>query len=318
MTAIFVFGGISFARLGVSQFPSVDVPTITVQITREGAAPEIMETEVVDLIEDAVMSVEGIREVSSSSQHSRATVTIEFELNRDIDVALQDVQTRVAQAQRRLPDDLDPPIISKTNPDDQPIMWVTLSGHRPPQELSDWVRYKIRDQIRTCHPEIAEVMMGGYLERNIRVWLDEPKLEALQLTVTDVLEAIQKEHIEIPAGRLENSQKEFNIRFKGEALDLGDLGKIIISEKEGSQILLRDVAVIEDGLEDVRRIARSMGLPAQGMGIKKMRGGNTVAIAKAERGRVVRRVQFGLVVEHTSSETDQHNCAGLLHRQRRI
>lgn len=286
MFATLVFGGIGFARLGVSQFPDVDIPTVTVQVTREGAAPEIMETEVVDLIEDAVMSVEGVRQVSSSSQQSRASVTVEFELNRDIDAALQDVQTKVAQAQRRLPDDMDPPVISKTNPEDQPIMWVTLSGLRSAPELSDLVRYKFRDEIQTAHPGIAEVSMGGFLERSIRVWVDSKKLEAYQMTVEDVMNAIQREHLEVPAGRLEADQKEFNIRFKGEASNLKDFEDLVVAEKNGSQILLKEVALVEDGLEDMRRVARSQGLPAQGMGIKKMRGANAVDIADAVRKKI--------------------------------
>lgn len=286
MIATMIFGGIGLWRLGISQFPDVDFPTVTVQVTWEGAAPEIMESEVVDIIEDAVMSVEGIDEITSTSNHGRATVTIDFELNRDIDAALQDVQAKIAQVQRRLPNNIDPPVISKSNPEDQPIMWVGLSGFRPPQELSDLVRYKFRDQLRTAHPGIAEIMMGGFLERNVRVWLDARKLEAYRLTVDDVIGAIRREHLEVPAGRIEGAQRELSIRFEGEAPSLDRFGKIVVMEQGGAQILLKDVAVVEDGLEDVRRIARSNGVPAQGMGIKKMRGANAVAVAKAVRAKV--------------------------------
>ena len=286
MMGLVFFGCIGFMNLGVSQLPDVDFPVVSVTITWEGAAPEVMETEVTDIIENAVMSVEGIKEVTSNSQQGQAQITIEFDLNRNIDAALQDVQTKIAQAQRRLPNDIDPPVVSKNNPEDQPIMWVTLSGIRPAQELSDLVRYQIRDQIQVCHQGIAEVMMGGYLERNIRIWLDAGKLEGYQLTVEDITQAIEKEHLEVPAGRLEANQKEFNIRFKGEAVDLEELRRIVVAERDGAQIILGDVALIENGLEDVRRIARSMGLPAQGMGVKKMRGADAVAIAKAVHQKV--------------------------------
>lgn len=286
MIATMIFGVIGLSRLGISQFPDVDFPTVTVQITWEGAAPEIMESEVVDIVEDAVMSVEGIEEITSTSAHGRATVTIDFEIDRDIDAALQDVQAKIAQVQRRLPNDIDPPVISKSNPEDQPIMWVGLSGYRPPRELSDLVRYKLRDQLRTSHPGVAEIMMGGFLERNVRVWLDARKLEAYRLTVDDVVAAIRREHLEVPAGRIEGDQRELSIRFEGEALSLEQFGAIVVMEREGAQIRIKDVAVVEDGLEDVRRIARSNGVPAQGMGIKKMRGANAVAVAKAVRAKV--------------------------------
>src|SRR5258708_4805543 len=122
MIGLIVFGWIGFNRMGVSMLPDVDFPIVTVTVTLEGAAPEVMETEVSDVIEDAVMSVQGIKEVSSSSKLGSTTITIEFELNRDIDLALQDVQAKIAQAQRNLPKEIDPPVINKTNPEDNPIM----------------------------------------------------------------------------------------------------------------------------------------------------------------------------------------------------
>ncbi len=284
MFAIIVFGWIGFTRLGISQFPDVDYPTIAVELTREGASPESMETEVVDVIEEAVLGVEGITEITSSSRQGRATITIEFDLNKDIDVALQEVQTKIAQAQRILPDDIDPPIISKTNPEDQPIMWLGLTGYRSPQELIDYVKYKIKPLLQTI-PGVADIMVHG-LERNVRIWLDKKKLEAYKITVDEVLMAIRKEHIEVPAGRIETSTREFNIRFKGEAPSIEQFKKIVIKEDKNTQIMLNDVAVVEDGLEDRRRITRSNGVPAQGMGIKKVRGANAVAIAKAVRAKV--------------------------------
>src|SRR6185295_19284514 len=124
MIGLIVFGAISFQRLGVSQLPDVDFPVVSVEVTWEGAAPEVMETDVTDFIEDAVMSVEGIKEVTSVSSQGNANITIEFNLSRDIDAALQEVQTKIAQAQRNLPKDIDPPIVTKTSPEDQPIMWL--------------------------------------------------------------------------------------------------------------------------------------------------------------------------------------------------
>ena len=128
MIGVLVFGGIGFQRLGVSQLPDVDFPVVSVSVTWEGAAPEIMETDVTDIIENSVMSVEGLKEVTSVSMQGTSQITLEFNLNRNIDVALQEVQTKIAQAQRNLPRDIDPPVVTKTNPEDQPIMFLAFSG----------------------------------------------------------------------------------------------------------------------------------------------------------------------------------------------
>ena len=132
MAALIVFGGISFQRMGVSQMPDVDFPVVTVTLSYEGAAPDIMETDVVDVVEDAITSIQGVREISSTSRKGQATVTIEFDLERNIDVALQEVQTKIAQAQLRLPREMDPPVVIKVNPQDQPIMWLGVSSDTLP------------------------------------------------------------------------------------------------------------------------------------------------------------------------------------------
>src|SRR5688500_12673881 len=160
MGGLIVFGTIGLQRLGVSRMPDVDFPQVTVELTLEGASPETMETDVVDVVEDAVMTVQGIRDVSSTARQGQATVTVEVDVGRDIDVALQEVQTKVAQQQRRLPDALDPPVVTKTNPEDQPILWVSLYGPRSPQELADLARYRIKDRLQTV-TGVGEIQMGG-------------------------------------------------------------------------------------------------------------------------------------------------------------
>ncbi len=286
MISFLVIGGVAFQRLGVSQMPDVDFPTVTVNLTWEGAAPEVMENDVIDTVEDAVMSVEGIREVASASRQGAATVTIEFDLSRDIDAALQDVQTKIAQAQRTLPKDLDPPVVTKQNPEDQPIMWIGLVGPRRPQELSDIVRNQLKDQIQLV-PGVGEVMLGGYLNRNVRIWVNARNLETYNLAIDDITRALQREHIEVPAGRIETDVREINVRSEGEALNLEELRNIVVRQDGNARVRLRDVALVEDGLEDRRRIARSNGESAQGMGIKKQRGANAVDVAKGVREKMV-------------------------------
>jgi len=284
MLGLILFGAISFQQMGVSQMPDVEFPVVNVQLSWEGAAPEVMESDVVDVIEDAVTSVQGIRDISAGARQGSASVTIELNLDRDIDVAVQEVQTKIAQAQRRLPDDIDPPIVTKVNPQDNPILWLGVSSDTLPlRDLMDYAENHLKDKFQTVSG-VGEVIMGGSLERNLRIWIDAEKLEAFQLTVGDVIEAIQKEHAELPAGRIETGKKEFNVRAMGEAATPEEFGNIILSRRGGQPIYkpitLKEVATVEDGLADVRRIARILGKPAVGLGIKKQRGANEVEVAE--------------------------------------
>ncbi|MFN2386340.1 MAG: efflux RND transporter permease subunit, partial [Thermoanaerobaculia bacterium] len=280
MAATVVFGGVAATRIGISQFPDVDFPTISVNVTWEGAAPEVVENDVVEILEEALVQVEGVRSITSSSRQGSANITVELDLARDVDLSLQDVQTKISQAQQRLPRDLDPPVISKTNPEDQPIMWVGLSGAFPQRVLSDYARYRVKERLQTV-PGVGEITLGGYLERNVRIWLDAHRLDEKGLTVSDVIGALQREHVEVPAGRLEAEGREVNVRVLGEAVDLATLRRILIREVAGSPVYLEDVALVEDGFEDVRRLSRVNGEPAQGLGIRKQRGANAVAVARS-------------------------------------
>lgn len=279
MAATIVFGGVALSRIGISQFPDVDSPTISVSVTWEGAAPEVIEHDVVEPLEEAVMQVEGIKSLTSSSRQGSANVTIELDISRDVDLALQDVQTKVSQAQRSLPRDIDPPVISKSNPEDNPILWIGLSGPFPRQVIADYARYRLKERFQTV-PGVGEVTMGGYLDRNVRIWVDADKLNSKGMTVTDVIAALRREHVELPAGRLETEGREISVRVMGEALDLSTLRKISLRDLDGAPVYLEDVALVEDGFEDERRIARVNGAPAQGLGIRKQRGSNAVAVAQ--------------------------------------
>ena len=270
MIGIMVFGWIGFSRLGVSQLPVGDFPVVTATITWEGAAPEVMETEVTDVVEDAVMSVEGIKEVSSVSSQGQMTISIEFDLSRNIDLALQDVQTKISQAQRNLPKDIDPPIVTKTNPEDQPIMWVALSGKASITELSRYVSETLKDRMTTVKG-VGDIRLGGYMDPNLRVWLDANKMQAHELTVEDVLQAIGSEHADMPSGYIDTDRKEINVRVYGEAATPAEFQNIVIrSRVRGGQIwnnlTLNDVGTVEDGLADIRRISRTRGKTSIGMG----------------------------------------------------
>jgi hydrophobe/amphiphile efflux-1 (HAE1) family protein len=289
MAALMIFGWIGFQGLGVSEMPEIEFPVINVSVSWEGAAPEVMESDVVDIIEDSLMSLEGIKDISSTTRQGQAEVTMEFELERDIDAALQEVQSKISQAQQRLPQNIDPPIIQKINPTDQPIMWLGLSGNRTPREMMGYAEEVLKDRFQTV-PGVGEILFGGYIEKNLRVWVSAKKLEEYQLTVNDVIQAIKSNHVEIPAGRIETSEKEMNVRAMGEARNPEEFANILITRRGGlpvyKPIYLKDVATVEEGLADMRRMSRVMGNTAVGLGIRKQRGKNAVEIAHAVKERL--------------------------------
>ena len=283
MLGLIGFGGICFQKMGVSQLPDVDYPVVSIGVSLEGAAPEIIEVDVVDPIEDALTSIQGIVSISSSSKTGSANINLEFELGKNIDVAVQEVQTILGQVAKRLPKELDPPSISKSNPEDQPILWLAVSSDRMKiPALMTFVRDQVKNRFSTLSG-VGEIFLGGYVDPALRVWLSSKKLSQYQLTVSDVLNTILQEHSELPSGRIEMPNQEINIRTMGEAPTTEEFGNLTINKRGGSPnfspILLHQVAAIEDGLSDVRRISRSNGKFAVGLGIKKQRGSNAVEVA---------------------------------------
>ncbi len=286
MLGLIMFGGISFGRMGISQMPDIDFPIVNIDITYEGASPEIIETDVIDVIENAVMSVEGIHEVRSTARQGLASITVELDVSRDVDVALQEVQTKIAQAQRLLPDEIEPAIISKRNPEDFPLMWVAVTSEKPVKDLMVYTRNHLRDRYQTL-PGVADVRMGGYVDRAVRIWINRKKLQDLELSIDDVLNTIGREHVEIPGGRIETSKSEYVVRSMGEASTVKELEKLPITSRGGApiyrKILLGEVAEIKDDLDDIRRISRFNGKPTVGLGIMKQRRSNTIAVAEEVR-----------------------------------
>src|SRR6185436_690806 len=176
--------------------------------------------------------------------------------------------------QRRLPRDIEPPVVLKSNPEDQPILRIGLSGPYSPQLLADIARYRVKERLQTV-PGVGEIETSS-VERNIRIWIDSDKLDQRGVTASEVLTAISQQHVELPAGRLETSGREVNVRVLGEAFNLDELRRLVVKDDEASPVYLSDVAIVEDGFEDIRRISRVNGEPAQGMGVRKQRGSNAV------------------------------------------
>lgn len=289
MLGLMFFGLFSYGRMGVSQLPDIDSPVVSVSVSWEGAAPEVIEKDVVDELEQALMTVQGVKQITSTSRQGQGSVKVELELEQDIDVAVQEIQSKINEVQRRLPNDIDPPVIRKQNPSEQPIMSVAVSGDCTKQELMKYVEKHVRDRFTTISG-VGEVILGGFVDPNLRVWVDNEKLNAYELTVEDVMAAITREHSELPAGRLETPRSEQSVRVMGEAISPEDFGDILITQRAGKPVYrpirLKDVATIEDGLDDVRQITRFKGRTGVGLLIKKQAGANEVAVAHEVKKRI--------------------------------
>jgi len=285
MCGTMLFGVIAVTRIGVSQYPDVDNPTISVSVAWPGASPEDVETGLLNPLEDAMSQVSGVQTMTAQAKQGSARVTATFDLSRNIDLALQDTQAKIAQSQRSLPPSAQPPIVSKSNPDDQPIMTIGISGPFSRQLLADIARYQVQDKLETV-PGVGQLQMMGYLNRNIRIWVDTDKLVATGVVVTDITQALAKQHVTVPGGQLDAGGRTLDVRMMGEAPDLQTLRSITVRVVNGAPVHLSDVALVQDGFEDVTSLAREDGEPVQAIGILKQPGSNAVSVARSVRGAI--------------------------------
>ncbi|MBY0315387.1 MAG: efflux RND transporter permease subunit [Bdellovibrionales bacterium] len=283
MSAFIIFGAIAASRLGISQMPDVNFPIVDVSVTYEGAVPEIVETEIVDLIEARLLGLEGIKEMRSVVRQGVGSVRLEFDINRDVDVAMQEVQSALSQL--RLPIGIDPPVVRKTNPEEEPIMFVGLWADKPLREVIIFAETFLLDQFRFI-PNVGEVSIGGFSERNLRIWPYLKKMEKAEITVADILDTLTSQHIESSAGQFVEGDRELRVRWMGEASSVDEVRKLRILRRGNALIqdtayTIGDVAAVEDGLSDVRRRATVGGLEALSISVKKQRGANEVSVANA-------------------------------------
>ena len=282
MFSLIVFGAICVNQMGISQLTDVDFPIINVSVNYEGAAPEVVESELIDPIEQKLLAIEGIKEMRSSARQGAGQVTLEFDIKRNVDVALQEVQSALSTI--RLPSGVDPAVVRKQNPEEDPILIVSVYGDASLKEMLAWADSYLLDQIRFL-PGVGEVNVGGASERNLRIWIDTKKLEKYELTVTDVIAALNSQHVESAAGRFTEGKRELRVRWLGEATDLKEIENILILKRGGERIFnrdifIKDIAKVEDGLSDVTRLSRVSGRQAIGIMIKKQRGTNEVVVAE--------------------------------------
>jgi hydrophobe/amphiphile efflux-1 (HAE1) family protein len=313
MLCTMLFGIVALTRIGVSQFPDVDYPNITVSVSWPGASPPAVEREIVEPIEQAISQVEGVKQIASTARSGNARITATFEMSRNVDLALQDIQARVAASQRQLPSDVPPVSVSKSNPDDQAILQIAVTGPFSKQMLADIAQYQVQERLQTVEG-VGQITLSGAQARNVRIWLDASKLTEKGVVASDIISAIRTEHVEVPGGQLETGGRTLAVRLLGEALDLTEFRKLVVKKGKPPTVdangnilqsgtaptYLDEVGTVEDGFEDATSISRLDGVPIQTLGILKQRGTNAVAVAAAVKERVVeinRTLPKGMNVE---------------------
>ena len=281
--AILLFGIIAFIRLPVREYPDIDPPIISVITLYRGASPSVVETEITNVLEEQFATLEGVKTITSESREQGSVITIEFELDRDVDQAANDVRDRVSRIRGGLPREVDDPIVSKVDVNAQPIVWLALySEHHNGLELTDVADRVLKERIQRL-PGVGSVFIGGERRYAMRVWLDPLRMAAHDLTTQDIEAAIRRENAEIPGGRVEGQTREFAVRTRGELSKPEDFGAIIVSHNETDMVRLRDVAEVAVGAEDERTAARYNGQQAVGLGIVKQSKASTIDVAAAVR-----------------------------------
>src|SRR3954465_197589 len=240
-----VVGAFSFTKLGVDRFPKIDFPTIVITTVQPGAAPEQIETEITDKIEEGVNTISGIDELRSISSEGVSQVMISFLLDKDSDVAAQEVRDKVNAAMPLLPKTVQQPRIDRFDPDAAPVLSLALTANRPVRDITEYADKVLRRQLESV-TGVGQVLVLGGRPRQINVWLDGDRLRAYNLTVTDVARALQAQNIEIPGGRMDQGPQSMTLRTRGRVQTVAEFGDIVIRQRDVHAIRVSDVARVED------------------------------------------------------------------------
>jgi len=286
--AIVLFGALSFTFLPVREYPDIESPIVSVSTFYRGANPQVVETEITDVLEEQLSTIEGVKLITSSSAEQVSNITIEFNLNRDVDKAANDVRDRVSRVRSQLPITADDPVVAKQDVNAQPIIWLALYGERyNTLELSDFARNEMAERLQRLEG-VGAVVVGGERKYAMRIWLDAQRLAAYGLTVADVDRALRGGNAEIPAGRVEGKGREFAVRTRGDLDQPEEFASIIVAQQGDQVVKLGDVAEVKVGAEDDRSAARYNRLPAVGLGIVKQQKASTVDVAHHVRDALPR------------------------------
>jgi hydrophobic/amphiphilic exporter-1 (mainly G- bacteria), HAE1 family len=280
-----VVGAVAFTRLGLDQFPKVDFPTVIVTTRLPGAAPEEVETEITDKIEEAVNTVSGIDELRSTSSEGVSIVVVAFLLEKDADVAAQEVRDRVNRVLPLLPRTIDQPRVEKFDPDSSPVLTLALSASKPIRDITEYADKKLRRQLESVSG-VGQVLVIGGRNRQVNIALDADRLRAYNLTVTDVARALQTQNAEIPGGRVEQGASSMTLRTRGRVTSIEEFGNIVVRERDGHPVQLRDVGRVEDDMAEAETKATLDGEPTVLLTIRRQSGTNTVQVVDAVKERL--------------------------------
>lgn len=272
-----LFGIISYQRIGVDRFPYIEFPIISITTTLKGANPDIVDASLTGIIETSINTTPGIEHIQSSSSPGVSSIVITFDLDKNIDVAYNEVQSKVNQVLRRLPDEADPPIVQKVETNAEPIMWLALRGDRTVQQLNLYAFNVLKKKLETING-IGEVRLGGRRDRTIRVDVLPERMTAYKITANDLVTAFQREHIQAAGGFLVGDKSERLVKLDLEFHKLADLAEMVVAYRDGAPVKLKQVAELDDGVTDYRQLARFGGETTVGLGIIKVANANTVAI----------------------------------------
>lgn len=276
--ALVVFGVVAYRSIGVALYPDVDIPVVTVTVIYEGASPDVVETDVTEPLEEALSTISGVKTMRSETSEGVAQVFIEFELETNVDVASQDVRDKVASVRAELPADVEAPVIEKFDPDSAPIVDMVLSGPTSIRELTRYAEDELKPRIETIDG-VGGVRLIGGREREVRVWLRVQDLKSHGLSAQDVIDCLKKENVEFPGGRIESESGEMVVKARGRVERVGDFRDLVVARQPGGLVRLRDVAFVEDGMEDERSIARLNGDRAVSLSVRQQSGTNMVTVA---------------------------------------
>jgi HAE1 family hydrophobic/amphiphilic exporter-1 len=280
-----VVGLFSYNSLGVDLFPKIDLPTITVTVVNPGASPQEIETEVTDQIEGAVNTISGIDELRSTSVEGVSQVFITFLLEKNPDIAAQEVRNKVDLIVNDLPVTAEQPIVQKLDTDAAPVVRIAVSAPRSPREVTDVADNQIKQQIESING-VGEVTIIGGRRREIQIWVDPDKLRAFNVTVAQVADAVRAQNLEVPGGRIDEGTRELTVRTMGRIVQPADFNNLVIGSRGTYSVKLSDIGYAEDGAEEPRTEARLNGQPAVTLVVSKQSGQNTVAVAEAVKERL--------------------------------
>ena len=278
---IVLLGLMAYQRLAVREYPNIDVPIVTVNVIYPGASPEIMESQVAQPVEDVLSGIEGLDFVSSISRSENTQITAQFRLGSNSDEAANDVRDRLGRVRSLLPDEIDEPLVQKVEADAQPVIWLAFFSERhSPMEITDVIERVVQDRLQTI-PGVSEVQIRGARTFAMRIWLDPEKLAAHDLTVQDVEDALRRQNVEIPAGRIESVQREFSVLSETDLKTPEEFNQLILDDSRGYLLRLSDVGHAEIGAADERTLARFNGRPAVALGLVKQATANPLEISDA-------------------------------------